>query len=461
MKLRFETEWDMVQKPVTLIVSDLHLGDASPADDFVNDRDQFATFIRTQAATPEGQAGQMELIINGDFLEFVQVLPQAYTLNSTEYWCSEAESLAKLDCILTGHRKIFETLASFRALGNQVTLFPGNHDVDLYWDAVQDCLRQHIPGVNIETAKVTNTRYGNRLHISHGHLFSSIDPANNFQQWGNPILSPPRDTDPKRLEMCPGTLFVVRFVNNMESRYPFADNLHPEMALAGILAREDRWGLAVVAWSLLRFATNYLKSFLSAEDPSPDIGAHVLNAIQNDNFARQQIAPLYAEVMKQPSITPAMIKRSLDSEDAVAAFVEQLLRAEGSWDAWLDVLDTTKPAVNAIGSDGSDTLAIIEAGRIDTRSACATIARRRWDAGAQVVVLGHTHLPQAINEDGHAYFNPGSWTRYIDNPDTLTLQDLKDEGCFPYKLHYIRIQDTGTSILASEMICLDEFARQT
>jgi UDP-2,3-diacylglucosamine pyrophosphatase LpxH len=445
----------MDQKPVTLIVSDLHIGDGSPADDFVNDRDQFATFLRTQAATPDGQAGKIELIINGDFLEFVQVLPKAYTLNSTEYWCSEAESLAKLDCILAGHPEIFKALEAFQAQGSRVTLFPGNHDIDLYWGAVQDRLRLHFPGVNIETGAVTNTRYADRLHISHGHLFPSIDPANNFWKWGNPILSLPRDADPKRLEMCPGTLFVVRFVNSLEARYPFADNLHPEMALAGILAREDRWGLAVVAWSLLHFAKAYPRAFLSADHRTPETGARVLNAIQGDRFVLEKIAFLYAKVMNQPDATPAMIRQAFDSEDAIAAFVEQLMRADESWDTWLDVLDTTKPAVSAIGG-GTDTLSIIESGNIDNRSECLTIARRRWNAGAQIVVLGHTHLPQSVNEDGHAYYNPGSWTRYVDDPKRLTLEDLQDESRFPYKLHYIRVEDTGAPILTSEMGCLEE-----
>ena len=450
----------MDQKPVTLIVSDLHIGDASPADDFVNDRDQFATFLRTQAATPDGQAGRIELIINGDFLEFVQVLPEAYTLNSTESWCSEAESLAKLDCILAGHPEIFSALAAFQAQGNQVTLFPGNHDVDLYWDAVQERLRQHIPGVNIETVPVINSRYAGRLRISHGHLFPSIDPANNFWKWGNPILSPPHDADPKRLEMCPGPLFVVRFVNSLEARYPFADNLHPEIALAGILAREDKWGLAVVAWSLLRFAKSYPKAFLSTDHRTPETGALVLNAIQGDRFVREKIAPLYARVMNQPGTSPATIRQVLNSEDAIAAFVEQLMRADEPWESWLDVLDTTKPAVSAIGG-GSDTLAIRESGKIDQRTECLTIARRHWNAGAQVFVLGHTHLPQSIEDDGHAYYNPGSWTRYIDDPGKLTLEDLRDESRYPYKLNYIRVEDTGAPTLTSEMICLEEVTRQS
>src|SRR5262249_24884599 len=104
----------MDPKRITLIVSDLHLGDGKPGDDFVDEKCQFSNFLRAQAATPEGQAGDIELIINGDFLEFVQVCPQAYTLNSSEHWCSEEESLTKLECILQGHADIFAALKGFQ-----------------------------------------------------------------------------------------------------------------------------------------------------------------------------------------------------------------------------------------------------------------------------------------------------------------------------------------------------------
>jgi len=363
----------MDQKRVTLVVSDLHLGDGGTGDDFVDDSHQFAKFVRAQAATPEGYAGDIELIINGDFLEFVQVLPKAYTLDSSTYWCSEGESVAKLDRILRGHPDVFEALKEFQEPDNRVTVFPGNHDVDLYWEAIQRAIRERAGNINFETGQVTFTRYGGRLCISHGHLFDSIDPANNFQNWRNPILSQSADADPKRLEMCPGTLFVVKFVNFLEEKYPFADNLHPVTALAGILGREDRWGLTVVAWSMLRFTTRYPQAFLSAEGRGAEIGAQLLNAIQSDSFLREKIASVYRDVLGQPGTNAAQVKQVLASENAISTFLEQLLRAEPAWDKWLEVLDMTKPAVLGIGGSGGNTLSIIAAGKVDVRA-----ARKPW-----------------------------------------------------------------------------------
>jgi UDP-2,3-diacylglucosamine pyrophosphatase LpxH len=447
----------MDQKRVTLIVSDLHMGDGKAGDDFVNDSNQFATFVRSQAATAEGRNGEIELIINGDFLELVQVLPEAYTLNSTKYWCSESESLRKLDCVIAGYPDVFKALAEFAQLKNRVTLFPGNHDVDLHWPEVQKRIGEKIPGVNIETQEITYQRYGGKLRISHGHLFDTIDPANGFKNWRNPMLPQPKDSDPKRLEMCPGTWFVIKFVNSLEKDYPFADNLHPETDLAGVLARENRWGLTTVAWMLARFVTKYPKTFLSAEAQAADIGAQLLDAIQSDEFLQKKIASIYGSVLGQTGMTAAKVQETLDSEDAIAAFIERLFKADSPWDDWLGVLDRTKPAVLSSGSSGGGTLSIVAAGNIDKRAACVEIAEGQWKAGAEIVVLGHTHLPQTVVDGTRLYYNPGSWTRYVEDATSLTLEQLKDESRFPYRLNYIRVEDTGGNTLRSEFICIERF----
>jgi UDP-2,3-diacylglucosamine pyrophosphatase LpxH len=443
-------------KRITLIVSDLHMGDGNPGDDFVDDKHQFADFVRGQATTPEGGAGQIELIINGDFLEFVQVCPQAYSLNSPDYWCSEEESVAKLERILRGHVDVFEALKQFQRTGNRVTLFAGNHDVDLYWPEVQARIRERAGEVNIELGCVWYTRYGGRLRISHGHLFPSLDPANGFKEWRDPRLKQKDDKQLPRLEMCPGTLFVVRFVNPLEDKYPFADNLHPETALASILWREDAWGLKAVAWMLTRFAAQFPKTILSAST-RVDIGPHLLDAVKFDPSLREGIASLYRELLQAPDMTSAEVARRLKSEDAVAAFVERLLRTDASWEKSVAVFNRAKPGVLSAGTADSGTLTIREASRIDVKKECVTIAEAAWRDHAQVVVFGHTHLPQKLEGVSGRYYNPGSWTRYVDADalDSLTLEDLKCEDSFPYELNYVRIEDTGSDSLLSELIRIE------
>jgi UDP-2,3-diacylglucosamine pyrophosphatase LpxH len=450
----------MEQKRVTLIISDLHMGDGKPGDDFVFDKDQLIKFLRNEADTPEGRKGEIELIINGDFLEFVQVNPQSYELSSKEFWCSEAESLAKLGCILRGHSDVFDALKAFQGSaqnGNRVTLFAGNHDVDLYWCGVQKALREQAGNLNIELKETWYQRYGDRLWISHGHLFPSIDPANGFKHWSEPRLQVRDDSEPKRLEMCPGTLFVVKYVNLLEAQYPFADNLHPEIALAGILWREDAWGLKTVAWMLTRFALRYPKEMLSSDKPLPDIGPQVREAIRYDPAMCAAVGALYRDLLHQPEMTADDVRRTLNTDDALADFVEQLMGSGAPWETWVKVLNRARPSVLSNAAPAGGTLAIRRAGAIDVRKECIAQAERTWRAGAQVVVLGHTHLPQSIEQQAGRYYNPGSWTRYIetDKVDTLTLENLRREVDYPYALHCVRVEDTGADALHSEFFSID------
>jgi UDP-2,3-diacylglucosamine pyrophosphatase LpxH len=456
MSARPEGTGLMAQKPVTLIVSDLHMGDGGRGDDFVDDNNQFATFVRQQAQTDRGRRGEIELIINGDFLEFVQVLPERYTLNSPDYWCSEEESLDKLDCILAGHPEVFKALTEFQAPGNIVTIFPGNHDIDLHWTAVQDRLRSVAGNVNIELGEHTYTRYGGKLHISHGHLFPSIDPVNGFKNWRHPILRLPDDNAPPRLEMCTGTLFVVRFVNPLEEKYPFVDNVHPQTELVRILLREDRWGLRTVGWLGARFILQHFGASLSAGSRD-DIGPELLGAIQGDPFFREKIAELCRDLLGRPDMTEASVSKQFGSEEQLAELLEMLLKADGSLTRWTDIIEIAKPAVNAAGGGSGSTLSLHDASRIDVRAECLTIARNIWKVHADIVVLGHTHLHQEIEENGCRYYNPGSWTRYIEEPSDLTLADLEDDNSYPYELNYVQIEDDGGTI-RSKLVCFD---RQT
>ena len=271
----------------------------------------------------------------------------------------------------------------------------------------------------------------------------------------DPRLGQP-DSLIQRLEMCPGTLFVVRFVNALEDKYPFADNLHPEMALANVLWRENRWGLKTVAWVLGRFVRQFPKAFLSTDNEA-DICPQLLQAVSIDPLLRDKIARVYRDVLKEADMTADKVRLRLNSADAIAEFVEQLLKAHSPWDEWVKVLDLLKPGISSTGASGSSTLAISAASRIDTRQECIKVAKAQWQQGAQVVVLGHTHLPQTVEDGAHRYYNPGSWTRYVDAADveSLTLEKLQREDTFPFLLNCVRVEDEGSATLVSKLELVD------
>jgi UDP-2,3-diacylglucosamine pyrophosphatase LpxH len=448
----------MNQKPIMIILSDLHVGGgkADPGDDHVCQKEQFSNFI--SHGIPESKHGRVELVINGDFLEFAQVRPDVYTLGSARYWCSEDESLEKLSAILAGHENIFLALREFQEKGNSVTLVAGNHDVDLYWPQVQHEIKKAAGPILFALGEDWYSRYNGRLLIGHGHAF---DPANRFKRWKNPILMGPKRV--ARLEMCPGTLFMVKFVNWLDSKYYFADNVKPITTLAKLIYKESESGFKTALWMLVKFAGRHPVKSLGIK--SQDItnvshfGTTILDKIAvNEQFATQ-VSGLYRK-MGNRNITTVKVKTRLQTEDDLFNFLQKVV-VNLSPDEWLPVFNFSSPST--LGRDKARTLSIVRSGIARDKEILREKAEARLgNAPTEVVVCGHTHQPDEWrgpdgNWDG-GYFNPGSWTRFVNikNVPELTLGDLEREEDFPYQLNYIRVELRANRKLRADKICYEE-----
>ncbi len=444
----------MTGKPVTIIVSDLHLGggEADSGDDHVYDGRQLKCFIDELATSDEGGKGDIELIINGDFLEFVQVEPEAYSLVSKEFWCSQTESLRKLAAIMTGHREIFAALAEF-AKRNVVTIAAGNHDVDLYWPGVRAKLRQEIgPTVSFELGNTWYDRYDGWLRVGHGHMF---DPGNQFKNWNDPI----RKDAPggPRLEMCSGTLFMVKFVNWLEAEYPFADNVKPFSALRKILWKENKASYAAIAARFAEFAMRHPGAALGVEPTQDEINERIAKTIAVSDTFSAMIANLYASV-SGVAISSNEVRKSLSDATAVGSFVDELVLKVPP-QKWMPILDQIKSPSLGIGGSGA-ALNIAKSGRSDEKDCLRFVAQNELKKkdGPAVIVMGHTHQRDTMEIDHGVYFNPGSWTRYVEleGIDGLTLNDLRDEKRYPYELNYVRIDATSNKEPKAQMICYEK-----
>ncbi|HEX8162882.1 MAG TPA: hypothetical protein VF538_13510 [Pyrinomonadaceae bacterium] len=450
----------MIQKQITIIVSDLHLGGgkSDPGDDHVYHKEQFSKFI--SSGIPESKDGRVELFINGDFLEFAQVRPDVYSLGSAKYWCSENESVEKLSAILSGHENIFLALREFQDRGNQVTLAAGNHDVDLYWPHVQRDIRKAAGPVGFGLGEDWHSRYNGRLLIGHGHQF---DPANKFKKWRNPILKGPKGT--ARLEMCPGTLFMVKFVNWLDSKYHFADNVKPITTLAKLIYKEPQGGFKTALWMLSKFAGRHPVASLGVKGQDSkeisNFGTVILDkVVSNDQFA-EQISDLYHR-MGNRKMTPKKAREKLRTEDELFDFLQDVI-LKLSPDVWLPVFNLSTSATLGIGRRKDRTLSIIRSGIAKDKEILREKAESRLIGSlTEVVVCGHTHQPDEWRgPDGKwdgGYFNPGSWTRFVNIKDVpnLTLEDLKQEKDFPYQLNYIRIEQDPRDKLRGDKICYEE-----
>lgn len=438
---------------ITLILSDLHVADGAPGDDHVYDRGQLVHFLRKMADSPEGQAGRFELYFNGDFLEFAQTDTEAFVLKDEEGWCTQDQSLRKLEAIIQGHPEIFRALADFQEKGNLVTIAAGNHDVDLYWPGVQSRVRQVAgPGIQFELGKEWVERYGGKLQIGHGHMH---DIANKFKNWQSPFVK--SGMGPDRLEMCPGTLFMVKFVNALENRFPFADNLLPVTKLAAVLRREDTRGFASVAWAFFRFLSTTSFGMLGSDGAGDEYGERLVARFRHDG---KQFDLLMGALRKHGLQSEFQDQAALTADGLAKSMFALLGRLDEMEWCGLFELEHAGPTL----SSNSITLsAIFRANFIDGREKLREAAQMRAAVKrASVVVMGHTHQPDIFPYDGGIYYNPGSWTRYweLDPDQHITLADLKDESQYPYRLSVVRVEEVG-GVLQSEMITIESWdARQ-
>lgn len=281
-----------------------------------------------------------------------------------------------------------------------------------------------------------------------------FDPANKFKNWSNPILMGPNDTP--RLEMCPGTLFMVKFVNWMENDYPFADNIKPVTALRSILWKESGFSLAAAAWVLAKFAVKHRDAALGMQQADEQVGTRIAQRISiNQQFA-EDVAGLYRKV-RNPEATAQTVRDALKTEDDVRDFLLEMMPCVEP-EKWMKVFNIPSATKLAIGGDAT-TLSVFQSGNMNDKQALQVVAAKMFkQAGApQIIVMGHTHQPDRMETEKGVYYNPGSWTRYfeIEKTDDLTLDDLRDESRFPYRLNYVRVERQTDGSLKSELITYD------
>src|SRR5687768_1183931 len=109
-----------VLKKIKLVISDLHLGKGRILDDGGNNSleefyfgDKLVEFIHYYS-TGMFRDYEVELIINGDFLNFLQVDYRGHYLTVI----TESIALEVLKAIVHGHEKVFKALAEFATKPN-------------------------------------------------------------------------------------------------------------------------------------------------------------------------------------------------------------------------------------------------------------------------------------------------------------------------------------------------------
>lgn len=426
---------DRILHPCAAVISDVHVGSPENArlEDF--DRDEDLARLLDEVIPRRAEGRRATLIINGDFIDFPQILPELGKRSPDRYLgTTEEESRARVDKAIAGHPAVFLAMRRFLAAGNQVLLLPGNHDIDLHFPAVRAALRAALgdpaaPAFDFVAEGVIEQR---GFHVEHGNQCSY---DNWFKHWSSPILPGP-DGVP-RVERPWGTLFMDIVYNDIEALYPFVNKVYPQSALAGIILRAVREDPGV---SLRAIAE--LVAFFVRKGKRMLLG-HLLGDEE--------------EAAGGSAVTRADIERTLRDLDGAemdparhGALIDEVAALTGATEA------ADAQAEGEDDEEGEPAEGLL--GRTDERGLDAR-ARELWQSGTvDVVVFGHTHDPVARTQElsGRTcrLLNTGGWVpRIVVAPGAKpTLAELQSAP-WQHELYYAWLElEFGTGAATLERL---------
>lgn len=189
-------------KKFIVVISDLHLGAGqyisgkkNLLEDFYHDNELKNFFNHFNR--PSYKEKEIEIIINGDFLDFLAI-PYVRFFDD-EYWSEEA-SVEKLELIYEGHTEVFKAINNFlKNPTNQVTYIIGNHDAELVLPKVREKLLSYFDSSIRERFVIIHEKdtyeAAPGIFLQHGHQYEkahAFDPQKTTQktQEGNQYLVP-------------------------------------------------------------------------------------------------------------------------------------------------------------------------------------------------------------------------------------------------------------------------------
>ena len=382
-----------------IVVSDTHLSagpptGANPLEDFTSDR-AFAALLGDAAAESQARGAEVELILNGDAFDFLQV-PHLDTFDPARRYpptlyhgTTEGESVQKIALVIAGHPLFFDALRRFLHPGpprRSATFVSGNHDLNLYWPAVQARLRHALDAVGAREPLLTFEPHVARrdgLHVEHGNQYGEF--VNRVPDMDNPV----DPENPDRLVVPPGSWFVMDFFNDVERERYWVDGVKPVTALIFYALAYD-----------FPFAARAL-ALLLRRLPGIVIGG--AGALEAEARGDEGVQALLDGVDDPEAV------------DALAARYEQDPAFRAAFNATVERVISPpvgdRPLALRVAPQ-PDPVAVGERARRDVHSSLYDAAARiAADEGVAVVTFGHTHEPglEAL-PNGATYANTGTWT---------------------------------------------------
>lgn len=450
-----------------VVISDIHVG-AGELDDCDSELEcHLIEFINEIKSWSDS----VELIINGDFLDFVQAPPwEGKDLTSTgennlSLCFTEEQSLQKLDAIFKAHCSIFHALGEFVANkeDNKLTILPGNHDADFFWPKVQKAFVSFICNGNNAIAEriifhleqVYCPQTAPNVWVEHGHQY---DPCNSFfindqAYWSKdkpPIFAD--NNGKERLYECIGTRLLIKFINKLDTDYPFVDNVKPFSKFVSLFCRsviKTPFKVFVQLANLMYFLANIsihnhgeLMSLDSKSKKNLDESLQYIFANLPDSEKKELTKrlkendfPLHGHSIK----TYVTDRNRLESLITFLANNPSILK------------NLQKENLSLMGDNAKKgTMMIAAAYRIDESTELHKKANSILTQYDEIknVIMGHTHEVVDKEINNTKYINSGCWTRYFDfnkhsSVSSWSILKEKSYKIFPYELNYVLIDPTS------------------
>jgi UDP-2,3-diacylglucosamine pyrophosphatase LpxH len=246
---------DWALKKIKLVVSDFHLGNGrylpdgsvNTLEDFVYD-EQFVEFIEYHGQ--QYREDEVELIINGDFFNMIQLMPEEQELGIL----TERAAVAKVEAILEGHRDLFAALRAFnQEAQRRIVFILGNHDPQLLWKGVQEVIRRTVQG---EVIFFEEAYRFDGVHVEHGHELEPIFKMRKDRYFLTKGFSEPL------LNLPFGVFFVKDYLYRIKRKRPYVDKVSPYKGFMRWCLWNDFWfGIAELfryAWFVIKARFSHL-----------------------------------------------------------------------------------------------------------------------------------------------------------------------------------------------------------
>lgn len=167
---------ELAEDALLVFVSDSHIGGDPGCDGFESPGEMRSLFEELAA-----HEGPVELVLAGDFFDFLQIgeVP-------------EGQNRASLTMSRPEYRDLFAALQKFRSgEGNRVVYLPGNHDAEAWWNPqIQKTLRDGGMVDEFAYSYLASFRVGKGRRVVYCEHGNQLDPVNTVEDYSDRLDTP-------------------------------------------------------------------------------------------------------------------------------------------------------------------------------------------------------------------------------------------------------------------------------